>query len=549
MNQGTSRSLSNPVQLACVPLLILLHAYPFLVGGSAISIWSAIALTLITLEHGTWLRRLPVISAWSITAIAIAFHWSPAAMAYTLASDYWLGLLTAAPLIIWDGMRLALGYWIGSRLTRDSQVLWLTTACTSVILELLMPGVFPWKLGYAQLDIPWTIQAVDLFGPSWSTVFAFAVGGVIARIVSMGLHLAWEHSASNTDGISSVTTPEAYNSNVSRRSSHWRWTAAIVVLMSCVYSFFSYRSWQAAADEAPHIQAALIQVDPSFVGSTQQAQSLTRSLSPEVDLVCWPESSGGNYAFDLTDLSDDQRVFALSREPERGLRPWPKPFCDLLVGGKCYEGDPENPARLFVTAMLINTNERIVGRYHKRFLMPFGEYVPGENTVPGLAALFDMAEHVEPGAASEPIVTSSGVRVGAALCYEDMVPSASRSVVRNGAQLLISLINGSAFENPLTLIQHRMLAQQRAIECRRTMLRCAATGETCMIDPCGEIVSSLPLQHSGSMEVSAAILDRSPPGLSWNWLLPAGCIGIMGSFLCFGPGKALTANAEVPHDN
>ena len=63
----------------------------------------------------------------------------------------------------------------------------------------------------------------------------------------------------------------------------------------------------------------------------------------------------------------------------------------------------------------------------------------------------------------------------------------------NGANVLLSLINGSSFKATLTLLQHRLLAQMRAVENRRCLLRCAATGETCLISPLGTIPSRLPL--------------------------------------------------------
>ena len=81
--------------------------------------------------------------------------------------------------------------------------------------------------------------------------------------------------------------------------------------------------WQAKIDSAPKTRVALVQVDPSYVVSLGQLRELTDSVANDVDIVCWPESSGGNYELSLDELSDERRVFECSREPERGLRPWP----------------------------------------------------------------------------------------------------------------------------------------------------------------------------------------------------------------------------------
>jgi apolipoprotein N-acyltransferase len=93
------------------------------------------------------------------------------------------------------------------------------------------------------------------------------------------------------------------------------------------------------------------------------------------------------------------------------------------------------------------------------------------------------------------------------LCYEDMMPAAARSLVVHSANVLVSLINASAFTDPLTLTQHRMLSQLRAVECRRYFLRCSATGETCVISPLGTIEATLPVQTQGVLTARVALVE------------------------------------------
>jgi apolipoprotein N-acyltransferase len=129
-----------------------------------------------------------------------------------------------------------------------------------------------------------------------------------------------------------------------------------------------------------------------------------------------------------------------------------------------------------------------------------------------------------PGAEAEVLGSKTGARLGAMLCYEDMVPVASREMVHGGANVLVSLINGSAFESPHTLKQHRLLAQLRALECRRYFLRCAATGETCVISPLGEIVDRIPLQQDGVLKSEVALLERTTVYSHAPWLGPSLCL-------------------------
>lgn len=492
-----------------------LHAIPWLFEDMAWCGLLAIACGLFLVTRGGYLASFWVTWLWSALAIGAAFHWSPAAMAYTLSSEYGLGLLVATPLILWDGLRLALGYWLAARLTRDVRGIWFSAALTTMACEFLMPSVFPWRLGLMLLSWPWMMQAVDVFGPAWTTFIAFASAGLLIAMAS------WLWARFYPDPSQPEISPAPHLQN------RMAWASLPIVSLNMLYGLWAMNYWQAKIDRAPKTRVALVQVDPSYVVSLEQSRELTASVANDVDIVCWPESSGGNYALSLDELCDERRVFEFSREPERGLRPWPSPTCELLLGGKNYVGDRDDPEALYVCAMLIDEHEKITARYNKRYLMPFGEYVPFEGIVPGLAALFDMAEHMTPGLNAQVLKSNTGAQLGTMLCYEDMVPEASRQMVTGGANLLISLVNGSAFESKFTLAQHRLLSQLRSVECRRYYLRCAATGETCVISPLGIIVARLPLQENGVLKAEVALIQGATIYSMVPWMASALCfIGV-----------------------
>lgn len=169
------------IEILWLLLVAILHAVPWLADGYVWCTWLAIAGALQLGMRGGWTASWWATWGWSTLALAIAFHWSPGVMAYTIDSSYALGLIVAFPLIAWDGLRLGLGYWLAVRLTRDPRNVWISGAITTILLEYLMPGVFSWKLGYTQLAWPWIVQAVDIFGPSFSTLVAFAFAGVLLQ--------------------------------------------------------------------------------------------------------------------------------------------------------------------------------------------------------------------------------------------------------------------------------------------------------------------------------------------------------------------------------
>ncbi len=480
-------------------IAFLIQALPWLVEGYGLMTPIGLAILFSTLalkDNGR--PGVIVLMVGCCGMMAFAFHWAPAAMAYTLSSDYWLGALVSLPLIIWEGSRLCLSILLGIRITRDPRWMWLSIASAAMIVELVIPSVFPWKVGSPLVEMPWLIQGIDLFGDHYTTLVACAVAGVIQNVFTMGLRfrsLGFYNSriaitCKETGGVANCVPALAF------------------LFLNCLYSQVAWSQWNKELQRSNEVHFGLVQVDPSFVESLEKAQCMTDQIADQCDLVCWPESSGGTYDLELSDLSDPANVFACSQEPVRGLRPWPAPRTELLLGGKCYTESEGRPATRYVTAMLINRDEQITARQHKRHLMPFGEYVPGASWIPGLADLFDMDEQLDRGTHAAILPSSCGAKIGAMLCYEDMVPSVSRDLAIQGADVLVSLINGSAFESRYTLYQHRLLAQTRSIECRRFLVRCAATGESCAIDPLGRITGRLPLQKSASLPVAIRLVSQ-----------------------------------------
>ena len=427
--------------------------------------------------------------AMAATALVGAFYWAPEVLADTMRAGYPWGVVVFVPLVLWEAVRAALPLWLAARLELPATAAWFPTAIIAVVLESLVPSIFPWRYGYMQVGWPVIVQSVDLLGTEWATVLEFAHAGALFYVGAAVLEaVRSRHLAASAKSV--LLAPPV-------------WLCAF----NLAYGIAAMNYWTRQCDAAPRLRVALVQVDPTYLGSADKLLSLTDSVSGKVDLVCWPESSGGHYHVDLQQLSDPLLVFQLSRDPLRGLRPWPNPTCPLLVGTQAFKGNSEYPSELYQSAILVDAQERIAGRYDKRLLMPFGEYVPAQGWVPGIERVFPVAEPVMPG--REPTVLSADgqLRLGVMLCYEDIHPESARSLVQNSANLLCSLINGSSFHNPLTLRQHLLLAQLRAVECRRYLIRAAATGETCVVTPLGQVQASLPLGTPGVMTAEVALFD------------------------------------------
>ncbi len=85
------------------------------------------------------------------------------------------------------------------------------------------------------------------------------------------------------------------------------------------------------------------------------------------------------------------------------------------------------------------------------------------------------------------------VKVGVPICFEDSFPIVDRALFNLGAELLLNITNDSWSNTKSAEYQHFIAASYRTIELRTTMVRCANSGYSVVINPRGEIIDDLPL--------------------------------------------------------
>lgn len=132
------------------------------------------------------------------------------------------------------------------------------------------------------------------------------------------------------------------------------------------------------------------------------------------------------------------------------------------------------------------------GLYQKQKLVPFGEYVPLESWLRGAINFFNLPmSNFAAGSSDQPLLNAKGLQIAPFICYEVVYPE----FVRHQAQqsdLLITISNDSWFGHSVGPLQHLQMAQVRASENGRYMLRSTNNGVTAIIDPRGRIVASAP---------------------------------------------------------
>ena len=128
------------------------------------------------------------------------------------------------------------------------------------------------------------------------------------------------------------------------------------------------------------------------------------------------------------------------------------------------------------------------GVYHKQRLVPFGEYVPLEGLLRGVIAFFDLPMSAfTRGQGDQAPLQAGAFRLAPFICYEIVYPDLVASGAQN-ADLLITISNDSWFGDSIGPLQHLQMAQMRALENGRYLIRGTNNGVSAIIDHRGQIV-------------------------------------------------------------
>jgi apolipoprotein N-acyltransferase len=159
----------------------------------------------------------------------------------------------------------------------------------------------------------------------------------------------------------------------------------------------------------------------------------------------------------------------------------------------------------------IDSTGRILGRYDKAHLVPYGEYLPARPILSrlGLSRLApgDVDFDSGPGAATLELPLAG--RVGFQLCYE--VIFSGEVVNRGNRPDFIFNPSNDAWFGRWGPPQHLAQARLRALEEGLPVLRSTPTGISAVVDSEGRLLHSLPWRTAGVID--AALPAPKPPTL------------------------------------
>ena len=234
-------------------------------------------------------------------------------------------------------------------------------------------------------------------------------------------------------------------------------------------------------------------------------RDLTLGLD-DADLIVWPEAAIPALAHEEQDFLGSLRELMKARGQE------------LILGILTFDfGTGE-----FRNSLL--TIGASTGVYHKRHLVPFGEYFPVPDFVRNVLRLMSLPyTDITPGLDGQRPLQARGVKLAPSICYEDAFGNELRDFLPE-AGLLVNVSNDGWFGDSIAPHQHLQMARFRALEAGRYMLRSTNTGITAVIDPFGNVVKQ---GAQFKAVVVAATVQPRQGATPWvrfgNWPVLAAC--------------------------
>jgi apolipoprotein N-acyltransferase len=226
--------------------------------------------------------------------------------------------------------------------------------------------------------------------------------------------------------------------------------------------------------------------------------ALSRRGSGKVDLVIWPEAAVPFYFGKDPFLSG--RIYDLSTELKTPI-----------LFGAPWQSFPKDAVVFTNSAFLVAPGRKLLGRYDKRSLVPFGEYVPQGRLlsfVPPVARGLAYAA-LTPGDHYPKPLRAVNVTLGVLICYETIFRELVQETSRGGVGVLVNLSN-DAWLGEAGALQHFAMARFSAIEARRPVVRVANRGTSAVFDSAGQARCMMKPEPAGSRDCTVGISAGMP---------------------------------------
>ena len=417
----------------------------------------------------------------SVTTIYWVGSWSSEADPYLMMAG--AALLFAYPSVMLIPSTL---YYLARKVFPKFDVLWLFPIFW-VTLEYLLTLTdlrFPWLLlGHGLAKLNWFIQGADILGTNGLSL-------VVAYINVLLFKTFFEKKKDEKIKLKPLLV------------------AVTIFVCMMIYGIYKESSFKISDRK---VKVGIVQPDlnPWDKWSTGNLSQLTnqylelsqKCVDDGAQVILWPETALPVYAFGGTypivensifKFIDSNRVSLLTGMP------------DII-----YDFDQNNiPAdskfseqgnyyyRTYNAVIGLNPDTKQIQRYGKMKLVPLGEKVPFADQFSFLGDIFKWGVGITGWNIGKDTTVfkifhggMDTLKVGGLVCYESVDPVFVTSFVQKGAELLTVVTNDSWYGKSSGPYQHKDFAMLRAVENRRSVVRCANGGVSCIINAKGEILA------------------------------------------------------------
>jgi apolipoprotein N-acyltransferase len=383
-----------------------------------------------------------------------------------------------------------------------------------VACELVVPQLFPCGQWISQAWNPLVIQVSELTGPYGVTALLMMINGA------------------------------AYDLTVNVRAGRYpAMVSGALLAAALIFGVVRMHQIDELVARSPRLKVGLVQpnfaytIDGEFsrdeaLRQLTALQEQSRRLEREgAEALVWSEGSfpvavPRDFSADFSpeSLAMIRRGFALP----------------TIIGADMYDAAREDA---FNSAILLDKNGKVAGRYDKVRLLAFGEYIPGIDAFPWLRKLLPAGAGRFTAGSGPGVISLQGPdaqvwKLGPVICYEDILPAFLRRVGQLHPNLLVNLTSDSWFGADTEPWEHLALAVFASVELRVSMVRAVNSGVSALIDPNGRLLQKTyaddPYRHPRAADgvvVTAPIM----PGARTVFV----AVGNLFAYLCLAGTLAL----------
>jgi apolipoprotein N-acyltransferase len=410
---------------------------------------------------------------------------------------------------------------------------------------------YPWGLwGVSQYQFTSLVQIASLTGV-WGVSFIVILlnsgfAAALGSIAAGGATGAGGASGSDRDtGGLEAAALEALSRD---RGSSALLASSLVFLLFLSFGVISLgRLEQQPVVKSPRLALIQQNADPRKHDYRQTFNTLIEltdaAVQQDPDLIVWSETAFVPNISRWSKMDPEKHSYAaLVRdflEYQKGLGRW------LLTGNDDYElvsDDSGAQQRLdYNAAILFDTDGNRVRTYRKLRLVPFTEYFPWKEQMPGFYTWLEERDVYlwEPG--RERVVFAHPLfRFSTPICFEDAFPDDVRRFVSEGAEAIVNISNDYWSLTEVEGQQHGVNAFFRAVENRVPLVRASASGLTGYVDPAGRMIAAAPFYEEQYLVIDVQIQKPTPTVYNrfGDWF-PKLLLGLFALFLLLSAFRAV----------